>query len=109
MLRYAAGILYNAAERRIAGLQPMHFMTMATPHLGCDAAGEPQVQPPACLMRICSAAWQTCTNCGLFRVLCCVFQASAMHNLGESAQNTCIIAHVGGAGVWTAPALYAGS
>eukprot|EP00892_Ulva_mutabilis_P005269 jgi/Ulvmu1/3113/UM015_0153.1 len=44
VLRYAAGYLYDKKEQRIAGLTPVHFISMATPHLGCDATdGEHQV------------------------------------------------------------------
>lgn len=40
--RYAAGALFDNDSKRVAGLKPAHFLTMATPHLGCDTAGEPQ-------------------------------------------------------------------
>ncbi|GIL80454.1 hypothetical protein Vretifemale_9661, partial [Volvox reticuliferus] len=43
LLRYAIGVLYNPATGRIAGLQPSHFITLATPHVGCDAEGLAQV------------------------------------------------------------------
>ncbi|GIL60273.1 hypothetical protein Vafri_14904 [Volvox africanus] len=43
LLRYAIGVLYNPATGRIAGLQPSHFITLATPHMGCDAEGLAQV------------------------------------------------------------------
>lgn len=35
--------LYNPRASTIAGLTPTHFVTLATPHLGCDAQGEAQV------------------------------------------------------------------
>lgn len=44
ILRHAAGQLYSPDTGLVAGLQPMHFITMATPHLGCDASGESQVR-----------------------------------------------------------------
>jgi len=37
--RYAIGRLYDTKADTILGLKPVHFLTMATPHLGCDAAG----------------------------------------------------------------------
>ena len=36
--RYAAGVLSDEASRKMAGLQPHSFVTIATPHLGCDAS-----------------------------------------------------------------------
>jgi hypothetical protein len=51
MVRYALGVLYRPACRTVAGLQARHFISMATPHLGCDPAdGEAQVttHPAAC-------------------------------------------------------------
>lgn len=44
--RYALGLLYNPASRTVCGLEPCHFVTLATPHLGCDADGVAQVQYP---------------------------------------------------------------
>ena len=43
MARYAIGALYQPASGTICGLQPCHFISMATPHMGCDAEGEAQV------------------------------------------------------------------
>lgn len=43
ILRYAVAQLYNPRASTIAGLTPTHFVTLATPHLGCDAQGEAQV------------------------------------------------------------------
>jgi hypothetical protein len=37
--RYALGVLYNPQTRRVAGLEPEHFVTLATPHFGCARAG----------------------------------------------------------------------
>lgn len=37
--RYAVGALFNPATRRVAGLVPAHFVTLATPHCGCDTDG----------------------------------------------------------------------
>lgn len=39
-----AGKLYDPAARLIAGLKPAHFLTLATPHMGCDGEGPAQVQ-----------------------------------------------------------------
>jgi triacylglycerol esterase/lipase EstA (alpha/beta hydrolase family) len=44
LIRYAAGRLFDADTGRVAGLKPIHFITMASPHLGCDAVGEAQVR-----------------------------------------------------------------
>jgi hypothetical protein len=41
--RVAIGLLYNPETQRISGLQPRHFITLATPHLGCDSEGEAEV------------------------------------------------------------------
>ena len=42
--RHAVGRLYDPATRTVAGLRPCHFITMATPHLGCAGeSGEAQV------------------------------------------------------------------
>jgi pimeloyl-ACP methyl ester carboxylesterase len=41
--RYAAGELYDSENNSIASLKPSHFITMATPHLGC----EPEIESPA--------------------------------------------------------------
>ncbi|GLC52657.1 hypothetical protein PLESTB_000654200 [Pleodorina starrii] len=43
LLRYAIGVLYNPSTGRVAGLRPSHFITLATPHMGCDADGLAQV------------------------------------------------------------------
>jgi hypothetical protein len=43
LCRYAIGQLYNPASRTVCGLQPAHFVTLATPHCGCDADGVAQV------------------------------------------------------------------
>jgi len=37
--RYALGVLYNPASGTVAGLRPVHFVSMATPHCGCDTDG----------------------------------------------------------------------
>ena len=42
-LRYATAALFNPEAQTIAGLAPAHFITMATPHLGCDGDGVAQV------------------------------------------------------------------
>ena len=41
--RYATAALFNPEAQTIAGLAPAHFITMATPHLGCDGDGVAQV------------------------------------------------------------------
>lgn len=43
MARYAVGALYNPDKSLVCGLQPCHFVSMATPHCGCDADGVAQV------------------------------------------------------------------
>ena len=43
IVRYAAGRLFDAQHGTIAGLTPAHFLTMASPHLGCSTVGEAQV------------------------------------------------------------------
>lgn len=43
LVRYAVGVLYDPQARTVAGLTPCHFITMATPHAGCDADGLSQV------------------------------------------------------------------
>ena len=39
--RHAAGHLFDPATGLVAGLRPAHFVTMATPHLGCEVAASP--------------------------------------------------------------------
>jgi pimeloyl-ACP methyl ester carboxylesterase len=39
--RHAAGLLYDAGSGTVAGLRPAHFITMATPHLGCETGPGP--------------------------------------------------------------------
>ncbi|KAK9827864.1 hypothetical protein WJX74_006695 [Apatococcus lobatus] len=43
LCRYAAGKLYDVGAGTIAGLRPAHFVTLATPHLGCNGWGPNQV------------------------------------------------------------------
>ena len=43
MARYAVGALFNPDKGYVCGLRPCHFVTMATPHCGCDADGVAQV------------------------------------------------------------------
>jgi hypothetical protein len=43
MARYALGSLFNPGQGRVCGLEPAHFVSMATPHCGCDADGVAQV------------------------------------------------------------------
>ncbi|EFJ47651.1 hypothetical protein VOLCADRAFT_91609, partial [Volvox carteri f. nagariensis] len=45
LLRYAVVLLYDRSTGRIAGLKPAHFISLATPHLGCDAGGLAQSSP----------------------------------------------------------------
>ena len=35
--RYAAGRLYDPATGLVAGLRPRHYISIASPHLGCTA------------------------------------------------------------------------
>jgi hypothetical protein len=49
LLRYAIGISFDPASRKVLGLEPSHFVTLATPHLGCDAEGVSQVRPELCV------------------------------------------------------------
>lgn len=44
--RYAIGKLYNAEDKTVAGLQPVHYVSMATPHLGCHRRGPCPAQVP---------------------------------------------------------------
>uniref|UniRef100_A0A061RZM0 Alpha beta-hydrolases superfamily protein n=1 Tax=Tetraselmis sp. GSL018 TaxID=582737 RepID=A0A061RZM0_9CHLO len=41
--RYAIGRMFDPGSGTILGLAPAHFVTMATPHLGCDGGGITQV------------------------------------------------------------------
>jgi len=41
--RYTAGKLYDPGTGLVLGLKPVHFITLATPHLGCDGGGVSQV------------------------------------------------------------------
>ena len=41
--RYAIGKLYDPSTQTILGLKPAHFVTMATPHVGCTADGVSEV------------------------------------------------------------------
>eukprot|EP00879_Flechtneria_rotunda_P012727 GHRR01013291.1.p1 GENE.GHRR01013291.1~~GHRR01013291.1.p1 ORF type:complete len:777 (+),score=287.73 GHRR01013291.1:426-2756(+) len=43
MARYAIGVLYNPSNNSIIGLEPAHFVSLATPHCGCDSDGVAQV------------------------------------------------------------------
>lgn len=43
LVRYAAGKLYDPVTCLICGLVPAHFITLATPHMGCDGEGPAQV------------------------------------------------------------------
>jgi triacylglycerol esterase/lipase EstA (alpha/beta hydrolase family) len=43
MARYAVGALFNPHKNLVCGLEPCHFVSMATPHCGCDADGVAQV------------------------------------------------------------------
>jgi triacylglycerol esterase/lipase EstA (alpha/beta hydrolase family) len=49
LCRYAIGVLYCPQSGAVAGLQPHHFVSMATPHCGCDAVGMAQVGEAACV------------------------------------------------------------
>ena len=41
--RYCVAALYDPRAASVAGLVPCHFLTLATPHFGCDAEGVAQV------------------------------------------------------------------
>lgn len=41
--RYACGVNYDPKSKKIFGLKPKHFISIATPHLGCAIDGESQV------------------------------------------------------------------
>ncbi len=43
LARCAIGRAYNQSTGCVAGLQPRHYVSMATPHLGCDVEGPAQV------------------------------------------------------------------
>lgn len=43
LARCAIGKTYDAATGHVAGLEPRHYVSMATPHLGCDVDGPAQV------------------------------------------------------------------
>lgn len=45
--RYAVGALYNPVSGTVAGLTPCHFVSMATPHVGCEGEGLAQVRAAA--------------------------------------------------------------
>eukprot|EP00891_Asterochloris_glomerata_P004532 jgi/Astpho2/4532/Aster-00121 len=45
LCRYAVGKLYDEETGLVAGLRPTHFITMATPHLGCEAVQGPAQVP----------------------------------------------------------------
>ncbi len=42
LLRYAVAALYDPSSKTICGLEPAHFISIATPHLGCDSKGVAQ-------------------------------------------------------------------
>lgn len=41
--RYACGIHYNPDTKKLFGLEACHYLSIATPHLGCHVEGESQV------------------------------------------------------------------
>ncbi len=43
LARYAVGALFSPRDGTVCGLAPRHFVTLATPHMGCDAEGLAQV------------------------------------------------------------------
>ena len=44
--RYALGVLYCEETRTMYGLKPKHFMTIVSPHLGCDGSHASENQVP---------------------------------------------------------------
>jgi hypothetical protein len=63
LLRYALGSLYCPTTGRIAGLRPCHFISLATPHMGCDAQGLAQVRWPSCAQRALGPCWTQAVPC----------------------------------------------
>lgn len=43
LARCAIGRTFDPSTGRVAGLEPRHYVSMATPHLGCDVEGPAQV------------------------------------------------------------------
>ena len=58
-----AGQLYDPETELICGLRPAHFITLATPHLGCDADGPAQVRLLHIMPHLCSTPAQRTCSC----------------------------------------------
>lgn len=41
--RYASGVGFDPTTKKMFGLEPCHYLSIATPHLGCHVEGEAQV------------------------------------------------------------------
>ncbi|GMH33536.1 hypothetical protein BSKO_01370 [Bryopsis sp. KO-2023] len=41
--RYACGVAFDPKTKTVFGLEPCHFLSIASPHLGCHVEGEAQV------------------------------------------------------------------
>ena len=52
LLRYALAELYRSSDSTIAGLKPSHFISLATPHLGCASDPGPAQVPLVSWMKI---------------------------------------------------------
>ena len=59
--RFALGELYDAGSGSVAGLRPAHYVSLATPHLGCEGAAGPAQVP--------FISWSGRLNSGLQRAL----------------------------------------
>ena len=70
--RYAAGRVFqpgsNGQAPTIAGLAPCHFLSLATPHLGCAASGPAEVS-----LHFAGALWWLPSQA----VLCCLLHRVA--------------------------------
>ena len=67
--RYALGLLFNPTKQTVAGLQPAHYISLATPHCGCAAnqgcvSRKCPCQPP-CFTAPHASSWPLSTpHCG---------------------------------------------
>lgn len=86
LVRYAAGHLYEPRTGLMAGLRPVHFISMATPHLGCDAFGESQArtQPGPVQTALLRRGALLCADCCAMRMclLCEILGGALRHDAG---------------------------
>ena len=61
--RYAIGKLYDPHARRVAGLRPAHYMSIAAPHLGCDGFSGPSQVRLVASGALTQAGWQEAALC----------------------------------------------